>query len=256
MDCLPFSVAQCHKTCKGFTQVYPQDIEFVDAYSDFHRPHEFTELNETYANKISHSVRDFMPHCVTDFSPFTVRIRPGRRREEMGRGAAAGKNPSLTGQSSTSSTASTDSSEESDEESMDPHHSESYHSSPAKDMTSSGLVTFDSLFPSFQQTYGQELQPPSKADTHLYKRYVLMYRTANKTIEQPLSSGMVSPTQPQPLVRTSAFEVTPPEVSEESVAIYRQYVARASGNVNVSKDKYQAYVDCQLGIFPVVGWEK
>ncbi|KAG8331674.1 phosphatidylinositol-3,5-bisphosphate 5-phosphatase, variant 2 [Homalodisca vitripennis] len=255
MQCLPLSVAQCHKTCKDFLKVSPLDIEFVDAYSDFHRPHEFTELNETYANKISHSVRDFMPHCVTDFSPFTVRIRPGRRREETGRGATAGKNPSLTGQSSTSSTASTDSSEESDEESLDPHHSESYHSSPAKDMTSSGLVTFDSLFPSFQQTYGQELQPPSKSDTHLYKRYVLMYRMANKAAEQPLSTGMVSPSQTQPSVRTSAFEVTPPEVSEKSVAIYSQYVERARGNVTVNTDKYQAYVNCELGVFPVVGWE-
>lgn len=57
MQCLPLSQAQTHKTCKSFKHVSPNDIEFVDAYSDFHRPHEISELNETYANKISHSVR-------------------------------------------------------------------------------------------------------------------------------------------------------------------------------------------------------
>lgn len=62
------------------------------------------------------------------------------------------------------------SSEESDEEVLDSHHSESHHSSPAKEVATAGLVTFDSLFPSFQQTYGQELQSPSKQDMHLYKR--------------------------------------------------------------------------------------
>lgn len=50
--------------------------------------------------------RDFMPHFTTNFSPFTVRIRPGRRREETSLKGRTMKNPSLTGQSSTSSTAS------------------------------------------------------------------------------------------------------------------------------------------------------
>jgi hypothetical protein len=47
--------------------------------------------------------RDFMPHFTTNFSPFTVRIRPGRRREETSSKGGTMKNPSLTGQSSTSS---------------------------------------------------------------------------------------------------------------------------------------------------------
>ena len=63
-------------------------------------------LAEVYAYKVSHSVRDFMPHFTTNFSPFAVRVRPGRRREETGNKNVNMKNPSLTGQSSTSSTAS------------------------------------------------------------------------------------------------------------------------------------------------------
>ena len=48
-----------------------------------------------------------MPNFGTDFSPFAVRVRPGKRREELSsKNALALRNPSLTGQSSTSSTAS------------------------------------------------------------------------------------------------------------------------------------------------------
>ena len=49
-----------------------------------------------------------MPNFTTDFSPFAVRIRPGRRREETSSKGGTMKNPSLTGQSSTSSTTSSD----------------------------------------------------------------------------------------------------------------------------------------------------
>ena len=55
----------------------------------------------------NHYSRDFMPNFTTDFSPFTVRIRPGKRREELSsKKALALRNPSLTGHCSTSSTAS------------------------------------------------------------------------------------------------------------------------------------------------------
>ena len=50
-----------------------------------------------------------MPHFTTNSfttSPFAVRVRPGRRREETGHKSMNMKNPSMTGQSSTSSTAS------------------------------------------------------------------------------------------------------------------------------------------------------
>lgn len=41
-----------------------------------------------------------MPNCVTDFSPFSVRIRPGKKREQI---SDKTKNPSMTGHSSTNS---------------------------------------------------------------------------------------------------------------------------------------------------------
>lgn len=72
----------------------------------YFRPYELSLLSEIYAYKISHSIRDFMPHFTTCYSPFAVRVRPGRRREEAGNKNLNMKNPSMTGQSSTSSTTS------------------------------------------------------------------------------------------------------------------------------------------------------
>lgn len=60
---------------------------------------------------------------------------------------------------------------ESDEEDdLEEQISDSHQTSPVKDYTTSGLITFESLFPSMRQTYGVELHNPSRPDTLLYKR--------------------------------------------------------------------------------------
>lgn len=41
-----------------------------------------------------------MPNCVTDFSPFSMRIRPGKKHEQI---SDKTRNPSMTGHSSTNS---------------------------------------------------------------------------------------------------------------------------------------------------------
>lgn len=81
-------------------QIHNQDAEMIDAYIDYHRLNEVTPMNEHFAYKMSNSVRDFMPNLTVDYSPFTPRVRPGRRREETGKKGETMKNPSLTGQSS------------------------------------------------------------------------------------------------------------------------------------------------------------
>lgn len=86
-----------------------------------------------------------------------------------------------------------------------------------------------------------------------------MYRTANQSqsVDHPLpSAGMTKLASPSStLSYDSAFQVRPPSVSERSTSVYSEYVARASGNISVPADKYEAYVNCQLGMYPVVGWE-
>ncbi|XP_075238567.1 polyphosphoinositide phosphatase FIG4 isoform X2 [Lycorma delicatula] len=243
IDCLPLAFSYTHKICAYSKANEKRESECIDAYSDFHRPHELSVLNDTYAYKISHSVRDFMPHCVTDFSPFTVRVRPGRRREDKGM-----KNPSLTGQSSTSSTTSSaSSSTESDDEDFESKCSDSHQSSPAKDVYTSGIITFQSLFPSMKQTYGVDISFPSRSDSMLYKRYVLTDRIVN----QPFGSKQLKLTCLSSFSNDSSFEVIPPKVDNESLNIYKHYVAKSNG-LQIDddvKEKYKRYINCELGIF-------
>jgi hypothetical protein len=106
LKCLPYAYNDLTKACSEIIQVHSRDAEMIDAYSDYHRPYELSVLNDVFAFKISNSVRDFMPNCTTDYSPFIIRIRPVRRREENSNKGFVMKNPSVTGQSSTSSAAS------------------------------------------------------------------------------------------------------------------------------------------------------
>lgn len=85
-----------------------------------------------------------------------------------------------------------------------------------------------------------------------------MYRMSADPQSVTTLSPALPTTQPSDNYRTrdSELEVRPPQVSPRSVDIYSQYVARAHGNTCVASDKYDAYVNCQLGVFPVIGWEK
>lgn len=73
----------------------------------------------------------------------------------------------------------------------------------------------------------------------------------------PQSVTTLSPALPSDnyKIRDSDLEVRPPQVSPRSEDIYSQYVARACGDTRVACDKYDAYVNCELGVFPVIGWE-
>ncbi|KAJ8866836.1 hypothetical protein PR048_032697 [Dryococelus australis] len=180
----------------------PQN-EAVDCYKDYHRPYELTVLAEAFAY-ISHSVRDFMPHFTTNYSPFSVRVRPGRRREETSTKGGSMKNPSMTGQSSTSSTTSSaryavlipwnlpvpsfsldsyvatslhqlelstqEYPSESDSDDSDDQENSDSQLLPSKD-SSSDTVTFESLFPSMRQVYGMEVERPSRQDISTYKSF-------------------------------------------------------------------------------------
>lgn len=73
----------------------------------------------------------------------------------------------------------------------------------------------------------------------------------------PQSVTTLSPALPSDnyKIRDSDLEVRPPQVSPRSEDMYSQYVARACGDTRVACDKYDAYVNCELGVFPVIGWE-
>uniref|UniRef100_A0A1B6BYX7 SAC domain-containing protein n=1 Tax=Clastoptera arizonana TaxID=38151 RepID=A0A1B6BYX7_9HEMI len=255
MNCLPYAYTYKHKQCKSYIPINYHDIECVDVYNDFYKPHEFSVLKESLAEKISHSVRDFMPNCVTDYSPFTVRVRPGRRREEATKGG--NKNPSLTGLSSTSSTTSSGSSgSESDEEDeLDVQITDSHHTSPARDLPTPSLVTFESLFPSMRQIYGVEIKNPSRPDTLSYKRFVQLGYISNQMNVQPKVINICNLMIPSVVTSDSSLKVAVPKVSPTSIDIYKNYVTKSNGIVNVDDEKYKQYLNCELGLFRPIGWE-
>nr|CAH7747625.1 unnamed protein product [Callosobruchus chinensis] len=120
-----------------------------------------------------------MPSFTTNYSPFTIRVRPVRRREETSNKSATMKNPSVSGQSSTCSTASSTSSGSDNEESSKDEESSYTNEISSSKESSPEPVTFRSLFPTMKEVYGTELKSPSEADILTYKKYVLMGKRAN-----------------------------------------------------------------------------
>ena len=101
----PWSCHELEKTC---LLLRCEENEDIDAYSDFYRLRLFVPLADVFAFKISHSVRDFMPNSTVDYSPFAVRVRPGKRQEESSSTskkskAVSFKNPSIMGLTSSMS---------------------------------------------------------------------------------------------------------------------------------------------------------
>merc|ERR1712106_577171 len=88
----------------------------LDPLDDYYRPFELTVLQDLFAfSEINHSVRDYMPNFTTDFSPFSARVRLGKKREEMSSSKTnlAAKNPSVAGNSTSSTTSAEEDSDES-----------------------------------------------------------------------------------------------------------------------------------------------
>lgn len=149
---LPYSTSDSNKIVSELIRVHSKDLEMIDYYSNYHLPYKWTSFDEHIAFQISHLARNYMPTFRTNFSPF----EPSRRPE----GRASLKNPSLTGQSSTSSTSSSleeDSSSDEDPITDDKN---------VGNLTTNGykrkLISFESLLPSMKEEYGCEIVSPDK----------------------------------------------------------------------------------------------
>ncbi|XP_020292603.1 polyphosphoinositide phosphatase isoform X2 [Pseudomyrmex gracilis] len=241
--CLPYALNEVTKSCSEMIQMQNSTEEMIDVYYDYHRPYEQSLLSEVYAYKISHSVRDFMPHFTTCYSPFAVRVRPGRRREEAGTKSLNMKNPSMTGQSSTSSTTSSASSSEDSSSDEDESHQQMDDSQLITSKDSSELMPFESLFPSMKEVYGTQPEYPKRNDIILYKRYVLIGRNATyPTDHTKLRSKLM---QQASFPETTTAFITLPSVKNESISIYEQYVKRATtgGSAPNDMDIYKTYAN-------------
>ncbi|XP_050498109.1 polyphosphoinositide phosphatase isoform X2 [Diabrotica virgifera virgifera] len=223
---LPYAYNDLTKACSELIQVHSQDAEMIDSFVEYYRPYELTMLSDVFALKVPNSIRDFMPNFTTNYSPFTVRVRPVRRREEGNSKTAPMKNPSLTGQSSTCSSTASSTSSSSDEETVDEEESSNTNDSLAASSKESSPepITFKSLFPSMKEVYGTELKRPNPEDIHMYKKYVLIGKKANGTAKNVFQSITVNQKMLHELSTDSVFQVTPPKVSEASIDIYKKYI--------------------------------
>lgn len=222
---LPYAYNDLTKGCSELIQVHSKDAEMIDSYVEYYRPYEMTVLSDVFALKISNSIRDFMPISTINFSPFTIRVRPVRRREHNSTKPNTMKNPSVTGQSSTCSTASSTSSS-SDEGSADEEESSNTNDSFAISSKDSipEPITFKTLFPTMKEVYGTELKKPNPQDILMYRKYVLIGKKANGTAKNVFQSVSANQKMLEELSTDSVFQVTPPKVSAASINIYKQYI--------------------------------
>ncbi|XP_033230009.1 polyphosphoinositide phosphatase isoform X3 [Belonocnema kinseyi] len=253
LKCLPYALQEMTKTCSEIIQVQHSQEEMIDIYYDYYRPYELSQLLEVYAYKVSHSVREFMPHFTMNFSPFAVRVRPGRRREETGNKNVNMKNPSLTGQSSTSSTASSASSSidtSSDEDESNQLFSDSLTASK----NSTDLTSFETLFPSMKEVYGTQPEYPKRNDIMLYKRYVVIGRNATRTMDHSIIRSKLLQQASFPDHIPVKTEI--PKVTDTSICIYEQYIKRAKVGGSVPKPNdmtlYERYAHQQQLLLGVV----
>jgi len=174
-----------------------------ESLDDYYRPFELTELQNLFAfSEINHSVRDFMPNFTTDFSPFSARVRLGKKREEMSSSKTnlATKNPSVAGNSTSSTTSTEEDSDESNENMTDDEDdgvtSMTEESTCAVQTGPTGIISFESLFPSSTIA---KVNVPSSLDMQLYRSM----SSLSKLSGPPMIAKRVSSTAlPHPLARS------------------------------------------------------
>ncbi|VVC42223.1 Hypothetical protein CINCED_3A001710 [Cinara cedri] len=232
MECLPLSYMECKKE---YLEIYPASklhSDSYDSFSNFYKVDEFSVMSETYPFEISHSVKDFMPNCVTDFSPFAMRIRPGKKREEI---SGKTRNPSMTGHSSTNSINSSSSScsGESDDDISFSKRIESM-SITSKENS----INFDHI-QTEQNYYGINMAVTKSADIAIYKKYILM-------AINPSSVLVVTPNSQSKY--NSSFSVPVPEVNSTSITLYESYIEKGLIGESICNnnmiDQYENYVQC------------
>ena len=235
---LPLPRELAEKSCTQL-MFHQRRSEILD---DYYRPFELTVLQDLFAfNEINHSVRDFMPNFTTEFSPFSARVRLGKKREEMSSSKTNmfAKNPSVAG-NSTSSTTSTeeDNSDDESNELDDDEEWEVVNSQTDKNATkvktdcssSSSYVSFATLFPPSNVV---TVPPPSSRDLNLYRSMASL----SKLSGPPMFSRKVSITAlPHPLAKSINNNTPCPipvhdyesclmkPISKESMDIYREHV--------------------------------
>jgi len=246
---LPFALEIGRKTCTEATRAN----SITDMIDEYYHPFELTVLQDLFAfAEINHSVRDYMPNCTTDFSPFSVRVRLGKKREEMSSSKAdlTLRNPNLAGKSTSSNTSTEDDSDGSASDSSDSDKDESELDSLETESTS-GYISFESLFPSFESVYGKCLKTPNQEDMQLYRRSAVLSRDSGPLPgSRKISSTAVLHPLARPILRPRGSSIPVhdysrcllPPISEASKKIYQNYIKVGEQGPNEpSKESLEIY---------------
>ncbi|KAG9432803.1 polyphosphoinositide phosphatase isoform X1 [Apis mellifera carnica] len=203
LKCLPYALNEITKTCSEIIQVQNSMEEMIDVYYDYHRPYELSLLSEVYAYKISHSVRDFMPHFTTSFSPFVVRIRPVvpavRRQVQVLAMIQVQTRMKIINIIMILS---------------------SLFRRKIRN-----LHLLNQLFPSMKEVYGTQPEYPKRNDVILYKRFALIGR--NATYPSDYMKVRLKLTQQVSFPEAKIIVIQLPTVKKSNINIYEQYVKRA-----------------------------
>ncbi|GIZ01749.1 polyphosphoinositide phosphatase [Caerostris extrusa] len=209
-------------------KTHPMDPR-TDGFFDHYRPFEMTSLEDLLSFYMNHSVRDVMPSFTSDYSPFSVRVRPGRRSESIGEKPP---NPSVTGISSTASA----SSETSDTDSADSSSEDNFvfldSEESSYSLSSSYGVTFENMFSKMGQVYGIELKSPPEKDMKKYKKFVNIGKYAGMyefiTSDSRSLSVSFKLNQKSTFSNDSTRCTAIPTVRKKSFDIYSAYVIKGS----------------------------
>ncbi|XP_030382883.1 polyphosphoinositide phosphatase [Scaptodrosophila lebanonensis] len=228
-SCLPYACSDSNKIVKELIRVHSNDLETIDAYSNYHLSFKWTDLSEHIAFEISQLALRYTTFR-TNYSPFQRQIQSSSN---------ARQNPSMTGQSSTSSmNSNSSSSSEAEDTSSEEELSASFHEKEANQFeqkTEPVPFKFESILPSMQEVYGCSISTPSKQNMDIYKKYVQMGKlssggshpavlaVAQRDIEKAkIKRGIML--QPLSDYGTDSYlSVVPPTVDAKSLRIYADY---------------------------------
>lgn len=220
IDHLPYPTSDRCKIVAQLFSVPSKNVETIDSYSGYHIPYKFTRFDELVLYQISLQSRNFVRNLRADFSPFL----PGKREQN-----SVSKNPSLTGQSSTSSTTNSSSTSLEEDSSTEEELNESMHLSSQH--STKQQITFDSVLSSMEEVYGMTLQKPNKESQQIYRTYVRIGRTAkgledtspalaNLTTGRKYTLSEIVPNFNQ----EKYDQMLAPSISNEAIGIYANHL--------------------------------
>ena len=213
--------------------------ERTDGYYEQYRPYELTVFSDTLSFNIPNSCKDFMPNFTADYSPFSVRCRPGKRKESL-MSITGSKNPppnpSVSGRASTASMSSeieSDTDEDDDSATDFVNYSSDSDAEELSHTRSFGSPyrTVDSNWNS-DKAYGSLVKSADQKTIELFNNYLNIGQNAGE-IKDPFDTKSHKIVVNSNNYSDTSFSVEPPKVSKTSLDVYKNYIR--SGEVGFTK---------------------